>query len=214
MDYLKAIDRLEVSVTLGADTYRVKRASLRQFFLMYQISQDEDDRIAQYMAVALGVPYELVLSWDGLEVLEAYQIITDLNRPQSIQLDFAQEPKDNKFNYANRALAGIVTTIASGFGWTKDYILDELTYDEARCYVQELLLKEYSKQEFEYNISDAGYNSSGKKSAFPPPPFPPMIPSLQQQATPVNKPSDEAVGVVGTVISFEDFAREKEKQHA
>lgn len=213
MDYLKAIEKTEISVTLGGVERKVSRASLRTFFQMNQPSEDEAEFIARYLSLACKVPYEEAAAFDPIEAIDVYQAIAVLNEPSEIHLDFAKGDQNKHYDYTNRALASIVTRLASAFGWDRDYILDKTTYDEARCYLQEITLEEHNQREYLYSLSEVGYtydqHGRGRQKQFPPPPIPPYLPTeVQQTQAPVRIPAEAAVA--GVVISFDEVQRRRD----
>ena len=190
------------------------------FFLLAKVlrTSSDEDRIPDYLSLALNIPREEIMSWPAVDALSAFDAVLSLNEPQTLHIDFAkvEQDKEPTYEYEGRNLASIVTTIASAFGWDKDYILDSLTYDEARCYLQEILLNNHREKEYLYTLSTIGYtyDSSGRgtQKAFPPPSIPPKIfagPSQQrpEEAALREKFSKDFPGVSGMVIDLDQEQR-------
>lgn len=218
MDYLAALERPSLALTtVDGELYTARRASLKGFFVLLGImlneSVTEDERKIEYVAYALSVEPCLVAGWFALDVDSFFEAIRALNTPNDIHLDYTrQEGGDGKpkYTYKNRALAYIVTRLASAFGWTKDYILDELTYDEARCYLQELELESHNEHEFAWMLSPIGVNAKGQKTPFTPLPFPPEIPTTPVVVAASQPPAPTNPDLVpqGVVLTAEDIMRQ------
>lgn len=210
MDYLEALRRPVIELVIDEETYTARKASLRQFWSLLNIQHkvsDDATRIIEYVACALSVEVDLVGSWFALDVARAYEDLLMLNAPQDIQLDHVQQngQGDNAYGYDNRALAVIVVRLASAFGWSRDYILDELTYDEARCYLQELAIVEHSEKEFDYSLSQIAYSTrDGKRRDFPALPIPKQIPQ-PILAAPTPPPFKYDSGVAGVIITYDSY---------
>ncbi len=171
MDYLRALDRPSVEIAGRS----VQRASLRQFFQLQEVLRrgDEDGRIVAYVAMAADIPFDTVAGWFFGDVVDAFEVLKALNTPMLLHIDFAKGAADNNaYHYDNRALAMIVTRLASAFGWSRDAILDQLTFDEARCYLQELALSDHEEKRYLYSLSELAYDGQGHAREFPPPAFP------------------------------------------
>lgn len=198
MDYLKAVERPTITVTLDGSSFVVKKASLEQSFrLQAALATDDDDKFARYLSVALDVSLETTKAWFILDAIEAVNAIAALNAPMEIHLDKAPRSGDlRSYDYDNRTLAYIVARLAHAFSWTRDYILNELTYDEARCYLQEILLLEHAQSEFQYGLSEVAYDQRGKKRAFPKPPIPAVLPSRSKINRTITNPLLAPMGAV------------------
>lgn len=215
MDYLESIEPHSFSVNLGGKEYQIVRASLLTFWKLAKIAKkwkddDEERLIVEYLSCALSVDPATIDEWPALDAFKTYEMLLALNMPQDIQYDHVTGPKNSKDNsrldYDNQSLAAIVTRLASAFGWTRHYILNELTYDEARCYLQELAVVEHAEKEFEYALSEVAYDKNGRLRPLPPLPFalgPVTSENPPIPITSANRASD--VGVAGVVVSAEDY---------
>jgi hypothetical protein len=207
VDYLKALSRTELTVTVGGKAYVTRTASLRTFFAMQQALKDQEQGIIAYLATAFNVPFSIVASWEAVAAWEALEAVQRLNTPQPIHLDFARQESPDKaqeYDYEGQPLVSIVTRLAMAFGWPRDMILDELTYDEARCYVQEILIRQHNDREYLYSLSEVGYTydkqGKGRQQPFPRLAIPTTLPT-ETQATPVGKMSPPP-HIAGVVLQF------------
>lgn len=209
IDYLKAVERPQITVEVDGKTYLAQRASLGQHVRLDSIKTDpalsDDQRIVAYIATALAVDPSVVEGWFALDVMRVFDALDDLNNTRAtIHLDFANGSANPAYQYPHRALAMIVTRLASAFGWTRHYILNELTWDEARCYLQEIAISEHAAREYEFSLSELAYDQHGRQRPFPPLPFPAQLPIARPQgAIPPEVLRRLNVGVAGVIKTAE-----------
>ena len=215
MDYLAALTDTIV-IEGGGRAYVVRPASLLTFFRLQQALPivDDVDRILTYLSLALDEPREAIDEWGYSEVLTAYAAITALNQPHSLHIDYAKGGDDKggaaSYEYNGRALASIVTRLAAAFGWSRYVILNEITYDEARCYLQELTIADHGERAYLYSLSEVGYDQHGKPRPFPALAIPARLPSVpvtvNGSAVP-KAPTDERYEAYG-VVTYKELQKE------
>lgn len=85
-----------------------------------------------------------------------------------------QATLEDNLQYEGRDLASTVALLSSVFGWTADYVLNDLSLYEVNCYVQEALLLQHKEQEMHYNFAEVGFKKVGdsyEKVPYPDPPW-------------------------------------------
>lgn len=180
MDYLEALTRPSVSILLSGQELRVRRANLG---LHYRLSvildqwqearkgrdyQQSVDLTFSYIALATGLVTEEVRQAKPAEILIGFVMLTALNKPSG-DLPFMQEKQDRAeydYDYPNRGLAYWVSRLSACYGWTSEHILEQLTPEEAACYMQEAIIRDHENKEFAYRLSEVAYPIIGSgKSA-------------------------------------------------
>jgi hypothetical protein len=180
MDFLEAISKRSVSILLNGEGLEVRRANLGLHYrLSVVLDQWQEARrnhhhkqaselTIGYIALATGLDTDTVRQASVSEILFAYTVLVSLNRAMDA-LPFMLIEKSKAeygYEYQHRGLANWVAEIAARYGWTADYILDELSPEEAACYLQEAIIQEYDDKEFMYKLSEVAYKMEGKgKSA-------------------------------------------------
>ena len=190
MDFIQALERPVIIVILNGVGYQVRKSSLYQFFRQQEILREKtEDRIIKYVAFsifdsAVNEQLEVAQSWFYVDVVDAFEAIFRLNTPMMLHIDTMKDTSNISYNYTNKALAAIVTRLASAFHWDRDFILHEITYDEAKCYLQQLVEADHQDREFAYSLSEVGFDKRGKKQKFPPLPFDRRLPDeVEAQST-------------------------------
>lgn len=181
MDFLKAIDVKTCEVTLAGKTFVVEQRNLVDYYRLRALldvivlgedQQERLDAIFDYISIATGMDdlsnvetHELSLALDSLVSLNTEQVETLLW--QKSRSDIEAERIRVTADYEHRDLAVIVNMLAAAYGWKQEQILS-LSPEVVSCYVQEILLDEWKRNEFQYLLSEVAYNEKGKYKPFPP----------------------------------------------
>ena len=111
-------------------------------------------------------------------------------------------PKNN-LEYEGRTVAWIVALLASNFGWTPDYILNELTTYEVSCYVQEALLLNHEQLRWQYSFAgDIGIEKIGGEYVKKPFPDLPWIVEDKSTVLPKGNPLPPGAAPDGFIIDY------------
>lgn len=70
------------------------------------------------------------------------------------------EARDNTY-YPGQELANIISVLAQAFHWSAEEIVEQLTYYQACCYVQEAMIAMHNDRAFQYSLTDAGMRKVG-----------------------------------------------------
>ena len=180
MDFLHArFDTPVETITLGGEDYQIPRQGLGGHYalgsLTAQIKEhmekglyDTVDYMLEWLHYATGFSEPWLEEQDPIELSEVFSILVELNAPGDSLPWMTHIPVDSKetiANYPNRRLAGLVYLLASYYHWSEDYILD-LPPESVWCYIQEILISTHEQREWEYNISDVGFDKQGNKKEF------------------------------------------------
>lgn len=114
--------------------------------------------------------FEAVIRVNKLPPFLAWQDTSDIKDKKK---DVQATMEDNT-HYDGRDVASTVALLSSEFGWTADYILENLSLYEVNCYVQEALLIQHKRQEMYYNFAEIGFKKVGdsyEKVPYPDPPW-------------------------------------------
>lgn len=172
-----ALARPVIVVILNDVKYEVRKSSLYQFFVQQKIlGEKTEDKVVKYVAYSVDVELEVAQSWFYVDVVNAFEAIIRLNTPMMLHIDTMKDTSNIPYDYTNKALAAIVTRLASAFHWDRNFILHEITYDEAKCYLQQLIEVDHQDRQFAYSLSEVGFDKHGKKQKFPPLPFDVRLP--------------------------------------
>lgn len=182
MDYLEAITKRSTSILLSGQRLEVRRANLG---LHYRLSVILDqwqeanrgknyrtsvEKTIDYVALATGLDTEAIKKQASVfEIMLGFTMLVALNKPSDV-LPFMlvkRSKEEYDYDYKHRGLADWVATLSAHYGWTSEYVLDNLSPEEASCYLQEALIQDYEDKEFAYRLSfDVAYKLEGKgKSA-------------------------------------------------
>jgi len=179
MDFLEAITKRSTSILLNGQGLEVRRANLGLHYRLSVIldrwqearrKHDYKDAVSltlSYVALATGLDIEAVQAKPS-EVLINFHILAALNRvSDALPFMLVEKSKaEYDYEYQHRGLASWVSKLSARYGWTSEYILDELSPEEAACYLQEALIQDYEDKEFSYRLSEVAYKIVGKgKSA-------------------------------------------------
>ena len=195
-----------MTVLLGNENRIVRRARLG---LHYRLQATED--VVAYISLASGVPEDDVRLG---EIAPAFGAIARMNSRVGLSiLEVARSPGKPKaaYDYPGRGLATIVHDLAHAYGWTADYILDQLTPEEAWCYLQEIHLEEHEQRVWAYNLSDLGRDKHGKQKPLRDPPWMSMRigPPDHPGRPPLTKTRAAVYEPTGTVINLDELAAER-----
>jgi len=209
LDFLSALALKEatVTVTLGGVERTIQRARLG---LHYRLA--ELDALS-YVSLASGVP-EDDISLE--EWAPAFGAIARLNSRAGLSvLELVSSPEKAKpaFDYRGRGLATIVHDLAHAYGWTAAYILEELSPEEAWCYLQEIHLERHEERVWAYNLSDLGRDKHGKQKPLRDPPWMStrIGPTDQRDRPPLTKTRAAAYEPTGTVINIDELAAHRRR---
>lgn len=161
-----------------------------------------------YLELGTGLSSEEV---DGLSFVEAgaaFLKLQSLNRLRFFPpfLSGEDEPEPDKeappWDYKGRDLYIWIHTIASVYGWSRKEIL-ELVPEEAVIYIQEIMLSNQFKHEWEYGLSGQGmiFNKTTRTSRFKPLLRPRWM--VKREPTVVRMP--RSLLPVGNVVYGEGF---------
>jgi hypothetical protein len=169
------------TVVLGGKEYNVDRAKLKRWLELEGIREQitgatgREDRagfvaqIYSYLSVALDVEDDFSnLPW--YEVSGAYTDLIILNAPS---LDFpllhsAYDGEKVAWDYEGRTWYAWANIFASAFSWKLDYIA-ELDIDDAIALVQEIRVKDQTRREWEWMLTEVSYDKKGKHKDLPRP---------------------------------------------
>lgn len=181
MNFLEAISVKICEVTLAGKTFMVEQRKLVDYYRLRTLldvitisgSQKEKlDAIYEYITIATGVNNlssveidELTPALDSLVALNTEAV--DTLPWQTPVIDEDEEKTKTTIDYDHRDLAIIVNLLATAYGWDQEKILN-LTPEVVVCYVQEILMDEWKKNEFEYMLSENAYTVKGKYIPYPP----------------------------------------------
>lgn len=176
MNYLKAIKVVESRIVLSDRIVVAKRLPLLQHTMLIELHKNitsEDDKVKlnsifQYIKLAANIDYPEFLNVEDIPAL--LDSLIKLNEDIELfpwQVTYrVGSSKTTNADYENRELAMTINILAGSYGWSEDVIL-QLQPEIAACYVQEVLLDEWKRQEFEYRLSEVAYDEKGIYIPFP-----------------------------------------------
>lgn len=182
MDYLEAITQRSVTILLNGAELVVRRANLGSHYRLSIILDEwqearrkkEHHKASEltlaYVALATGLDIKAIETSGISEVMFAFTMLMRLNQAQDdlpfMQIKRRGRREEYEYDYPHRALADWVARLANHYAWTSKYILEQLTPEEAICYMQEMLLQDYEDKEFIYRLSEVAYTyDKGSKKA-------------------------------------------------
>lgn len=212
-DFLEAVTpKVWCCVVLGGHEYPLPRLKLYNFYrLIHALVRDDTTPFVEVLGEALGVEREIVEGASLTEIFAAWRLCGSLARPL-FTLPFMHAPNQptSDYDYVHRSLAVLVHRLALAYGWTRDYILYELYYEEALCYLQEILLDDYQQREFAYMLSTRGIDKSGKQRPFPKLPWRKEPGKLEIFRMP--RKVAEKMLPAGTIIDLEELAKRRSQK--
>jgi hypothetical protein len=206
LDYLEALKAKgrQVEVTLGGQKRTVRRARLGLALRLFDVQGSVDnliDLVLPYVSLAAGIEEdEIQLE----EAADAFRKLFEMNRAVGVApLAMAGGGAGDippAFRYRGRGAAAFIHEIAHAYGWTADYILEELGPEEAWCYVQEIEQARFEEQKYAYQLSTVGRDKRGKQQPmrgpawFQLPAGPP--PRRRRTGAPRGRPPPKPTGTV------------------
>lgn len=146
----------------------------------------------------------------GVEQMAALARLTAMNALQH-QLPFQSWPEPDEgpdevlaYDYAGRTYAWWIHKLATRYGWTRQFIFDELWPEEAAAYLQEILVSEHNELEQERALSELSYkyDKGSQTSTFQALPKPGwMQPKREDKVFRIRKD----MMPMGVVINLEDI---------
>jgi len=128
--------------------------------------------IREYMGLVIPLSTVDLTHLSGVELLSAYVELSELN---SYAIDIpmtkariVEKQKDSSWDYAGRVLVLWVHIIASAYGWALTEI-HSLWPEDAAAYIEEILVDDQLKREWEYSLSTLAYkyDKKGKGTLIP-----------------------------------------------
>jgi hypothetical protein len=168
MNFTAARKPKRTSITIGSEKREVAQAPLGRFFELQEIARRDDPlMMIDYVAVALDESVETIENLPGGQVIRAYASLRELNRHEPFPFQRAgTRGKVDPLDYEGRGLAQIVHTIAKTYNWSRESIYN-LSVDEAFAYILEILVDEHHARNWQYDLSQIGFDKEGKKKPFP-----------------------------------------------
>lgn len=187
--YLTAISPQTATITLGGEPFTVERAPLGLYLLLAREADAADDAlrcgdaveaarcVCAYLSLAgLG---ERLGAATGVELFHAYLALTSLNATLFL-LPFMQDFKPGRkvpgvpYDYPDRGFALWVHKLATRYGWSRHYIMNQLSPEEVMCYLQEIMVAEYYEREEARMLSEMAwkYDKGSKTMRYRPIPMP------------------------------------------
>ena len=181
MDFLHArFDTSSETITLGGEDYQIPRQGLGGHYALESLAgQIKDhmekglyetvDRVMEWLHFATGFSEIWLEEQNPIELAEVFSILIELNAPKDGLPWMTHIPagvKESTADYQNRRLAAIVHLLASQYHWSEDNIL-ELPPEAVWCYIQEILISNHEQREWEYNLSERGFDKQGNKKEYP-----------------------------------------------
>lgn len=197
--YLNAIKPHTATFRLAGEPLAVERARLGLHLLLSRVTKEADAALRQgdtalaarhvrhYLDLAgLG---DACASATGAEMLQAFLLLSAVNSPLFL-LPFmtqamAEPPPAPAYDYPDRGFALWVHKLATRYGWTRHYIMDELYAEEVMAYLQEILVSEHFEYEKVRVLSEAAYkyDKASKTLRYRPLPMPAWMARAGEQKT-------------------------------
>lgn len=217
VDFLEAVDRKAAAIRLTSGSeIRVSKLSFLQHLLVSKArAKEDDDLVVKAHAVDDVLRIALDERYMQISVDDVFRVLAYLNASsyapmlpwQSAQVkDVHQHATTTNSQYAGREVAWIVSLLCETYGWTSGYVLNELTYAEVCCFVQEAMIVHHARESFFYNLSEVGFRKSGTEYVKIPYP---ELPWVKHEA-----PKDEQTKVRipakympdGVIMDYSNFA--------
>jgi hypothetical protein len=163
-------------IQVGSIHLSVVRPHLKRWLELEQIkSRERADRvemICHYLSAFLDWTDEQLEQVGWVDALTIYSECLKVNSPK-LNLSFMQFKEEKTrvepWDYPERWWYSFAHMLAQSYGWTLDTIA-ELDVDDALALVQEVLLDEQFKREWEWSLTEIAYpyDKGSKKSIFHP----------------------------------------------
>lgn len=194
---LKAQEK-EISDALKSnDPERVEQAYRRYIF----IGSNQKDFTGRDM-------YRLFLCIFALNVLDRSLAIIEPKPAQ--KKTNPEEAREPIFDYPNRAFAVWIHQLASHYHWSRDDIFN-LYPDELMCYIQEIMIEDWRRQEWEWEMAGFGWThdteGQSHRNRFPAPAWaeePTIIPKVKLRRSMLPLGVVEDLGGVGVNLNDEN----------
>lgn len=217
MDYLAVTTESWVTIVLGGEEIKVARARFGVHCRLMRMLQTKGDLDPiEFVRLATGFTENKLDEASPAELRDSFLQLVDLNRSRdTLPFMHAAAGKGDSWDYEGREIARVVHMLARTYNWTRSYILNELYAEEIYCYLQEILLDDYNEKEFQYSLSEVGFDKKGKKK-----PFPSLRWGKQAEAKEypqIKKEVAERLGLVpiGNVIDLQaEYAKRRAKNDA
>lgn len=196
--YLNAIQPRTASIILAGKLIIVERACLGLHLQLARVAGKADvalqkagadlsgsevnlaaRHVCAYLALA-GVE-EHCASATGVELFLSYLVLSTFNAPMFLLPFMKSKPKKDPpapaYDYPDRGFAIWIHRLATRYGWTRHYILDQLYPEEAMAYLQEIAVSEYFEHESVRVLQRMAYvyDKAGKKLRYRALPMPPWM---------------------------------------
>jgi hypothetical protein len=186
--YLNAIQPHTATINLAGERLVVERARLGLHLLLARVA-GEADAALQRADVALAARHvrsylELAGLGDacahatGAEMFLSFLSLSAFNAPTFLLPFMTQKPGKSPpapaYDYPDRGFAVWVHRLASRYGWTRHYVMNELSPEEVMAYLQEILVSEHYEYEAVRVLSEVAYkyDKGAKKMKYRPLPMP------------------------------------------
>lgn len=194
--------RLGVHLELG------EILDLYQEGVMARSSEGVRRAITSYLEVGTKLNSKVIESLSFVEAGEAFLQLQSFNQLRFFPpfLSGEDEPRPDReappWDYKGRDLHVWIHTIASTYAWSREEILG-LVPEEAVIYIQEIMLDDQFRREWEYSLSGQGmvYNKTTRTSRFRPLPRPRWM--VKREPTIIRMP--RSLLPVGNVIYGKGF---------
>lgn len=175
-----------LKIKINGTTYKYIRPRLKQWIQLDELHseireattrndiQQLMDLVSEFLVVAFSNSSSEV--WLALEWEQVLTLLSDILVMNQIRIklplidnNYEKQEKKDAWEYKGRAWAYWVNRLASSYGWTVDKI-EALYIEDAVQLLQEILLDQQFKREWEWSQSEIAYpyDASTKKSVFKP----------------------------------------------
>lgn len=200
MDFLAAVGKKTCEITLAGKTILVeqqtllghyKLKALTAIIIKLEPSHEKVEAVFEYIRIATGIEdlsdvglNEIVSALDSLVLINSEIAELAWQHTTHSENDKSRTTSD----YDHRELAIIVNMLAKAYGWSTKQIFS-LNPEAAICYVQEILLDDWKREEFEYQLSEVAYDAKGKYKAFSPLPWYTVVrgPTIEEATTKIPR---------------------------
>lgn len=170
-----------MEITLFDTTYSVSRCKFKRWLELEQLRdkiqvhlkshsiEDATECIFLYICGSIDIEIDKLRVGNWPDIAMAFMQLMSLNEPSFIPayMRFVEQQKERKelWDYDDRAWFVYAHLFAKEYGWTLDYSA-ELDIDDALKMIQEIMIAEQSRKEWEWMCSQnsVGYDSSTKQS--------------------------------------------------
>jgi hypothetical protein len=123
----------------------------------------------RYVSLSLHIPEWWIAKLGWTKAISLFFVSQNYHSPKKIPLLSGEEKDDKKigWDYDGRNVPYWIHILASTYSWSVEYIRG-LEVDTALALMQEILVNEQLKKEFQWSMSEIAYqyNPSSKKSEF------------------------------------------------